>query len=617
MKIKMKLALLSTIMISSIVLSVAISWSIQKLTSSLEQDTKDVTILKENIIEQSLVIASLLDDEISFKYQVKVLNDIIEESKLSFDNIRDKKLLPFLSPKTKEAIEKIEKIEKNLLKTYDKISISAKKILDLLEKNNVTFMLKFIDFLANTSYYSELKPAADDLISASQSVTTALDGTLDVLNEQLLVMESEVVIIRRNLLIFSLILITCLILFSIIFAIRTSDKIVKSISTLSSGLNNLVDGDFTKKIVINSKDEISALGNEVNLFQDEMNTALNIIQESSTNNEKANSDLLTNTSNSSAVATEISANIDSIYKQINLLDKNISSSNTEAIDVYKFTNELNDYTADQMSMVEESTAAITQMIASISNIADQTEKNRHIIQNLEETAIMGDEKLNITTDLIDEINSTVNKINNISEIIQNISDQTNLLAMNAAIEAAHAGEAGMGFAVVADEIRKLAEASAENSLNISANLQQITEKFNEASIAGQSTRDAFSNINDNIKDVTKSLFMVSSSTSELNIGGSQILEAMENLKQTSTTVQDKTIEIRDTAENITHLTSDISNISKTITSNISKTNSEFSGVNNSIHILKEISAKVGQASTEIGQEIYNFKTDSIIKGTTL
>ena len=111
--------------------------------------------------------------------------------------------------------------------------------------------------------------------------------------------------------------------------------------------------------------------------------------------------------------------------------------------------------------------------------------------------------------------------------------------------------------------------------------------------------------------------VITSSTSELNIGGSQILEAMENLKQTSTTVQDKTIEIRDTAENITHLTSDISNISKTITSNISKTNSEFSGVNNSIHILKEISAKVGQASTEIGQEIYNFKTDSIIKGTTL
>jgi len=256
-------------------------------------------------------------------------------------------------------------------------------------------------------------------------------------------------------------------------------------------------------------------------------------------NTEVKGELIATITETSAAAEQISANLQSINGQMKNLDGNISKSSNDMVEISSFIKDLNEHIFEQISMVEQSTASVTEMIASINSVSTLTDKNRSAVEVLVKTADDGGKNLQDTTSIIANINSSISEIYGMVSVIQKISSQTNLLAMNAAIEAAHAGENGKGFAVVADEIRKLAEASALNSKEITKNLKDIIARIENASVSGQKTSSSFEKISDNIKSFTEALITISSSTSELNIGGQQILEAMTSLSELSAFIQEK------------------------------------------------------------------------------
>ena len=205
---------------------------------------------------------------------------------------------------------------------------------------------------------------------------------------------------------------------------------------------------------------------------------------------------------------------------------------------------LDDQVLEQVGIVEESTAAVQQMISSVGNAAKVSRNNAQASHKLLDAAGDGRERL---LDLVKAVESTSMRVSSVIkmiDIITDIAETTNLLAMNAAIEAAHAGDSGRGFAVVADEIRKLAETTSNQSGSIADTLAAVVEDVRRAVEYSGETQSGYESIYGTIEDVGNAFEEIVTNMSELQVGGRQILDSMESLRSSSASVRDGSGEIK-------------------------------------------------------------------------
>ena len=169
----------------------------------------------------------------------------------------------------------------------------------------------------------------------------------------------------------------------------------------------------------------------------------------------------------------------------------------------------------QSAAVEESSTAIEQITASIGSVARLSADRRESAKTLLDVIHEGGDHVATTNEQIESVSREIDSILEIIEIINSISSQTNMLAMNAAIESAHAGEAGRGFSVVAEEIRKLAESTSENSSRIAASLQTVAGGIREAHTASNASQKVFDRIDTEVADFATALDEISTSMEQL------------------------------------------------------------------------------------------------------
>lgn len=207
----------------------------------------------------------------------------------------------------------------------------------------------------------------------------------------------------------------------------------------------------------------------------------------------------------------------------------------------------------QNGVVEESASAVEQMSASIESVAKVAESKRGASQELATLTVTGSAKVQQTEAVIEEVSREVGSVRQMITVINEVAARTNMLAMNAAIEAAHAGQYGRGFAVVADEIRSLAESTTKNASNISRTLASLVKKMGEAREVSKETGEAFRDIESGAHSVSEAFSEISTSTRELSIGAREVVSGTEALSQITEEITGSAKEMRIGASEVTEV----------------------------------------------------------------
>jgi methyl-accepting chemotaxis protein len=201
---------------------------------------------------------------------------------------------------------------------------------------------------------------------------------------------------------------------------------------------------------------------------------------------------------------------------------------------------------EQGSVVSQTSAAIEEMTASIKNVSKVTEARREAVKRLDESTAQGREDMLASTEAVKRMETHAESILEVVKVISSVASRTNLLAMNAAIEAAHAGEYGRGFSVVADEIRKLSEQTGKNVKAISSTIKETIAAIegvsagNERSVQryGRISEDA-ELLSDAMEEVIRGLMEISGGTEEITSGVQASVRSTQDLKAATAKVDEE------------------------------------------------------------------------------
>lgn len=391
-----------------------------------------------------------------------------------------------------------------------------------------------------------------------------------------------------------------------VFALRRS---LGPLRVVRSALAAFSDGDLRARIDVRRRDEVGDIADGMNQFADRLTGIVGSIKESSHTNVSIEEQL----SDASAYASSLMERIEGVTGAISeRVDRLVTLMATSSASVERIESEitiLGDRIAEQFAAVTQSTASIEEMSGALNNVAAITRSKRASSERLLQTAREGGDQLGRTTDAIQALLARVDAISEFVSIIQNVASQTNLLAMNAAIEAAHAGEAGRGFAVVAEEIRKLAEEAATHSSSTTSSIKEIVDTVHVAASSSQETGMAFQEIEREIETVVNSLDEIAASAAELSTGSGEVMNAMQVLQDVSSDVTTGSEAVRSETGTVSSAITDLSALTGQVRDATADIAEQTRAAAQAIDSVARVAASLHEATARLSDRVEIFRTE--------
>ena len=383
---------------------------------------------------------------------------------------------------------------------------------------------------------------------------------------------------------------------------RSLQKTADALKEIAQGT-----GDLTVSLPVKGKDELTDIARYFNETIGKIADTIRSIGANTADMEVTGTNLANNMLETASAIRQITATTETVKEK--MLNQAASVTETAATveEIIRTIKQLNGSIEMQTGSVAQSSFSIEQMVANIASIGQTLGKTEQIIKDF--VSATGDGKATLVTSnaVTQKIAEESGSLMEASSVIQHIASQTNLLAMNAAIEAAHAGEAGKGFAVVADEIRKLAEESSTQGKTITTTLKTLSGEIETLSSSSKTVEEKFNAIFNLAEQVKEMSDRLTEAMREQENGSKEVLTAIKSINTVTTEVQAGSEEMLKGGEGVAEEMQKLDSLTRVITESMNEMASGAIQINNAVQEVSEITQKNKRSIESLAEEVSKFK----------
>ena len=381
-----------------------------------------------------------------------------------------------------------------------------------------------------------------------------------------------------------MVVISCL-----VFVLAIMKVFIRPIMRITSNFRDISEGegDLTARLTVSGSDEIAQLSEYFNRTLEKIRTAISHVKTNANGMQSLGESLAGNATNTASDISHIITNIDGVNERIAAQSDGVNQAADAVNTITENISQLDSMIEKQSASVSDASSAVEEMIGNIESVNSSMDKMAESFTLLAKNTDTGVTKQKDVNARIQQIEEESKMLHEANLAISNIASQTNLLAMNAAIEAAHAGEAGKGFAVVADEIRKLSETSSQQSKTIGLQLGSIKDSISSVVVASTEASSAFA--------------MVSGKLSETEQLVQQIKGAMEEQQEGSRQITDALHRMNDSTGEVRRASKDISARNEFILDEMQKLRSSSETMRQGVEEISNGAHRIGESGTELAR----------------